>query len=93
MGYICNIFLHPLYPGIENIDESLPERTTLQRKMKKYLLDGKKFGVAKETEYELQFLCFQHRQIHTPKLLCGIHLKKSDEETTVPRQICKFEKF
>lgn len=36
-----------IYPGIETIDESLPERTTLQRNLKKYLLAGKKFGVAR----------------------------------------------
>ena len=36
-----------IFPGIEKVDERLPERTTLQRKMKKYLLDGKKFGIAK----------------------------------------------
>lgn len=36
-----------IFPGIERIDENLPEGTTLQRNIKKYLLEGKKFGVAK----------------------------------------------
>lgn len=36
-----------IFPGFETIDENLPEVTTLQRNMKRYLLEGKKFGVAK----------------------------------------------
>lgn len=40
--YMCWIF-----PGIEIVDEGLPEKTTLQRNLKKYLLCGKKFGIAK----------------------------------------------
>lgn len=36
-----------IFPGRETIDESLPEETTLQRNLKKYLLAGKKFGVAR----------------------------------------------
>lgn len=36
-----------IFPGIETVDELLPERTTLQRNMKKHLLSGKKFGIAK----------------------------------------------
>lgn len=36
-----------IFPGCENVNESLPERTTLQRRMKKHLLDGKRFGIAK----------------------------------------------
>lgn len=36
-----------IFPGIEKVDEQLPEKTTLQRNMKKYLLAGKKFGTAK----------------------------------------------
>ncbi|MCX4304635.1 MAG: acyltransferase domain-containing protein [Acetatifactor sp.] len=47
VDYDATWYMKWIFPGIENIDESLPERTTLQRKMKKYLLDGKKFGVAK----------------------------------------------
>lgn len=35
------------FPGYEKVNESLPERTTLQRRMKKHLLDGKRFGIAK----------------------------------------------
>ncbi len=47
VDYDATWYMKWIFPGIENIDESLPEKTTLQRKMKKYLLDGKKFGVAK----------------------------------------------
>lgn len=36
-----------IYPGVESIDDNLPEKTTLQRNIKKYLLAGNKFGVAK----------------------------------------------
>ena len=47
VDYDATWYMKWIFTGIENIYESLPERTTLQRKMKKYLLDGKKFGVAK----------------------------------------------
>lgn len=40
-------YMNWIFPGTENIDELLPERTTLQREVKKYLLAGKKFGIAK----------------------------------------------
>lgn len=40
-------FMQWVFPGYENIDENLPEKTTLQRNMKAYLLNGKKVGVAK----------------------------------------------
>lgn len=36
-----------IFPGIETVDEQLPEKTSLQRKIKEYLLAGKKFGIAK----------------------------------------------
>lgn len=36
-----------IFPGAEHDYEQLPERTTLQRNMKTYLLAGKKFGIAK----------------------------------------------
>lgn len=36
-----------IFPGAGSADEDLPEDTTLQRKLKEYLLAGKKFGVAK----------------------------------------------
>ncbi|MFG6355388.1 MAG: acyltransferase domain-containing protein [Acetatifactor sp.] len=36
-----------IYPGYEKIDDSLPERTVLQRELKKYLLAGNRFGIAK----------------------------------------------
>ena len=36
-----------IYPGYSEINESLPERTTLHRNLKAHLLSGKKFGIAK----------------------------------------------
>lgn len=36
-----------IYPGYQNIDENLPENTSLQRELKKYLLNGNVFGIAK----------------------------------------------
>jgi hypothetical protein len=36
-----------VYPGANPHIPSLPERTSLQRKMKKFLLDGGKVGWAK----------------------------------------------
>lgn len=36
-----------IFPGYETIDDKLPERTTLQRELKNYLLNGNKFGIAK----------------------------------------------
>ncbi len=47
LNYDITWYMGWIFPGYENIDESLPERTTLQRRMKKHLLDGKKFGIAK----------------------------------------------
>lgn len=47
IDYNVTWYMDWIFPGNTNIDESLPERTTLQRNIKKYLLDGKKFGVAK----------------------------------------------
>lgn len=55
VDYDAAWYLKWIFPGAENIDELLPEGTTLQREMKKYLLDGKKFGIAKghlKAEYE-----------------------------------------
>ena len=40
-------FMSFVYPGHETVDENLPEKTTLQRRMKAYLLEGKQVGVAK----------------------------------------------
>ncbi|MGN1234474.1 MAG: acyltransferase domain-containing protein [Christensenellaceae bacterium] len=40
-------YMRWIYPGHETVDESLPEQTRLQRELKKYLLTGKVFGVAK----------------------------------------------
>lgn len=36
-----------IYPGYDVADDRLPEKTLLQRELKKYLLEGKKFGIAK----------------------------------------------
>lgn len=36
-----------IYPGYEKVDENLPEKTRLQRELKKYLLAGNAFGIAK----------------------------------------------
>lgn len=36
-----------IYPGYEKADEKLPEKTRLQRELKKYLLAGNPFGIAK----------------------------------------------
>lgn len=40
-------FLGWIYPGHDIVDENLPEKTSLQRQLKKYLLAGNKFGIAK----------------------------------------------
>ena len=36
-----------IFPGYYEVDERLPEKTLLQRKLKKHLLEGEKFGIAK----------------------------------------------
>lgn len=40
-------FMGWIYPGFDGPLETLPENTSLQKNMKKYLLSGKKVGVAK----------------------------------------------
>ena len=35
-----------IFPGYSEIDQNLPEKTTLHRKLKEHLLSGKKFGIA-----------------------------------------------
>ena len=58
---ICEIdeeatwFMGWIFPGYEVIDENLPEKTSLQRKAKQYLLSGKKIGVAKGHLIENRF--------------------------------------
>lgn len=47
IDYEATWYMQWIYPGAENAGEALPERTELQRKLKEYLLQGKKFGVAK----------------------------------------------
>lgn len=36
-----------IFPGYSEMDDKLPEKTLLQRRLKKYILEGNKFGVAK----------------------------------------------
>ena len=47
LDYNATWYMEWIFPGMEKVDESLPERTTLQRNLKKYLLAGRKFGIAK----------------------------------------------
>ena len=47
VDYNQNWYMGWIFPGYENVDENLPERTTLHRKLKEHLLSGKKFGIAK----------------------------------------------
>lgn len=47
LNYDVTWYMGWIFPGYENVNESLPERTMLQRRMKKHLLDGKRFGNAK----------------------------------------------
>lgn len=47
LNYDATWYMGWIFPGYENVNESLPERTTLQRRMKRHLLDGKRFGIAK----------------------------------------------
>ena len=47
VDYDATWYMEWIFPGCAKVDVSLPERTTLQRHIKKYLLDGKKFGIAK----------------------------------------------
>lgn len=47
VDYEATWYMGWIYPGIECIDNNLPENTTLQQKLKKHLLAGNKFGIAK----------------------------------------------
>lgn len=40
-------YMEWIFPGYSEINENLPEKTTLHKKLKSYLLSGKKFGIAK----------------------------------------------
>lgn len=40
-------YMEWIFPGCTVIDDTLPENTSLQRKMKAFLLEGNKFGAAK----------------------------------------------
>lgn len=47
VDYDATWYMGWIFPGVEKVDEFLPEKTSLQRNMKKYLLSGRKFGIAK----------------------------------------------
>lgn len=47
IDYDATWYMGWIYPGHELVNDSLPEGTTLQRRLKKYLLEGNKFGIAK----------------------------------------------
>ena len=47
LDYNATWYMGWIFPGAENVDELLPERTSLQRSLKEYLLAGKKFGIAR----------------------------------------------
>lgn len=47
VDYEATWYMGWIFPGIEKVDENLPERTLLQRNLKQYLLNGNKFGIAK----------------------------------------------
>ena len=47
VDYEQNWYMGWIFPGYATVDENLPERTTLHRKLKAHLLSGKKFGIAK----------------------------------------------
>lgn len=47
VDYEATWYMGWIYPGVESIDDDLPENTTLQRNIKKHLLAGNKFGIAK----------------------------------------------
>lgn len=47
VDYEQNWYMGWIFPGYSKVDEELPEKTTLHRKLKEHLLSGKKFGIAK----------------------------------------------
>jgi hypothetical protein len=47
VDYNQNWYMGWIFPGYAEVNENLPERTTLHKKLKEHLLSGKKFGVAK----------------------------------------------
>lgn len=47
IDYDATWYMQWIFPGVKNIDEFHAETSTLQRNLKKYLSEGKKFGVAK----------------------------------------------
>ena len=47
VDYEATWFMGWIFPGYESVDSRLPEKTSLQRRMKAYLLEGKKVGCAK----------------------------------------------
>lgn len=47
IDYEATWYMEWIFPGYPCVDFSLPERTSLQSKLKAYLLEGKPFGIAK----------------------------------------------
>lgn len=47
VDYEQNWYMGWIFPGYSEINENLPEKTTLHRMLKAHLLSGKKFGIAK----------------------------------------------
>lgn len=47
VDYEQNWYMGWIFPGYSEVNENLPEKTTLHRKLKEHLLSGKKFGIAK----------------------------------------------
>lgn len=47
VDYNQNWYMGWIFPGYSEVNEELPEKTTLHRRLKEHLLSGKRFGVAK----------------------------------------------
>lgn len=47
IDYEATWYMDWIFPGVNKIDGELPDGTALQRNLKKYLLEGRKFGIAK----------------------------------------------
>lgn len=47
VDYNATWYMGWIFPGVEKVDGNLPEGTSLQRNLKKYLLEGRQFGIAK----------------------------------------------
>ncbi len=47
IDYEATWYMDWIFPGVNKIDGELRDGTALQRNLKKYLLEGRKFGIAK----------------------------------------------